>query len=1411
MGSTQCIPYPFAKSDNKPSKLAIGLITLLDNDRAKGLYAYAYVMSKPFQNEYKDRIELNEQGEPTLESVKRILFDINNLGKAFVDNDTTPANDVFEASNRIPKSIASMKCCKVYYNTDTGKYSTRISKVFSDEDMTKNKYSMFSYIRINDALSKSLGKHIYDKTFHRFLEDGMFSVDKFNAFVDGLIGNIQGISDLIYDSTSTEVISKFDKAGINIEDIATLISKYSSIDFESHATNLLYGKGVRTNINDYLNELKKINEGISSIDTINTIGMPEIRNSGDDSLNNSLVELEKQFGIEFKDYDTFGDNEAITRAEQLFGELLGDYVKEQYDKAKSKPQFGNRRQTEIGRNPGERAMDYALRTQNECIKAINFLVNNIQYDRDSKSNKYGKSLNSRDVLGLCDMIIERSESAINALNAELLNPDLNTDKEFVNRIKDHKESLLKIQNEYENKVKSIKTAALMEQFGIVAGFDKNLLQTFSIAQYVAEHPVGIGSQFHQALCSQTTSSNVIFSTLAKRLHYARDLANTKKLDVLSKFRPIVSKYISASGSDNFSFMYEKVKMDNGEERYFLRSDNDLQAYFDRKVEIIDEIDKRYHESDGKRLTKDQRNFISKQLDKLAFEDTRSECQFKQTDDVIKGLNGSGNIASNLFYAMQEVLTKDVYENLIPKKDPYEGLNTPQRIFYDESRTIQNNIYDLADSRGLNRLLPPQLTMSTYEAVYQRPPLSDRSALRRWADVLRKGWKFSNNTERLSERNNNRIITAYDRILENQDLLSLDYQKAMIAQLDIAANGSEMHEAVDFVLSLAENVVGQTIKGLSVSQGTKNGKKYYEIKTEDLYNGRFITSVIDAYADSCPDKNRKDTLKRIAKTWDVIAYRNTKEEGWKGKVNDAIQYVLGITSLIILKLNYHGLNNNAFSAFGQMIENAMSNDNYSNKSFIKGLSKASFIGMPAAVVESVTNKRDSFQDRLVEEFDPSGSERIVESVMRATVWGRLIKQDIMSMTYGAEESYFKKIVLNSILTGTEVRLNGKKTNLLSALKLKDGKIVVPEGLTTIDGEPIESMESQFMLDLKSSIAYTQQKLHGNYSYDRGTFVNSASGKIMLQMKGWMSQVMDGYFSPSYYNVMTKQREVGVNFSIPVLIKYGLKNTYTKKLINKAIANGDMTLAEELKKSLITKDTKLADVSLKSILEARKANKYYDSVGDAVNNIVSMESMRRFFASLCSFKTVISNGYEAMSPHQRAAIYKFFLNAGVTEAIALLLHYMCEDEEVNEAMNGSFFGKNTLRVFDRALQERRVMNVLFAFNIINAIGDSWQTIGQIPAVSTINKLYDAISGLPSFVYQTSDEMKFKRYSDETRQEIQSSLYENYDYVINEKMDEAIKYAPFIGPLYRLYDNIVKDTNPKDYKPQSITVKQKEGAES
>ena len=82
---------------------------------------------------------------------------------------------------------------------------------------------------------------------------------------------------------------------------------------------------------------------------------------------------------------------------------------------------------------------------------------------------------------------------------------------------------------------------------------------------------------------------------------------------------------------------------------------------------------------------------------------------------------------------------------------------------------------------------------------------------------------------------------------------------------------------------------------------------------------------------------------MAKDLDILVYHNTTPSNTTAAIGvHTLSLMTGFFSRLILSFNYRGLNNNAFTAFSQMIESAFAGEMGNVVSFAKGLAASTIM-------------------------------------------------------------------------------------------------------------------------------------------------------------------------------------------------------------------------------------------------------------------------------------------------------------------------------------------------------------------------------------------------------------------------------------------------------------------------------------
>lgn len=1347
----ECNLFPKASNGND-SNLAYDLSMFLGRD--DGLYVYIVTSSPEFIQKYKDRLQFDANGEPTIDSVKKIIGDNRDtvaaqLHNAVVSSSYSSFKDVIKELKNGQNDFKKYRLSYDYVNVLDNPSGERVKKFFltkssvgSDYDTVITNNIIRAYEEIYSTLNSSLSdfsESSLDDFLKNHISNGIIDVTSINYLFDAIKNNPAVLSvEEIEELTKLSNNSLFQANGTySASDIAGFIKDPSAMP-----------KDAADIVNAVLDDFKNVK-----------LLTPPTQTTYDEYVESRLADIENELGVDFSEIGPFSDRRVKQDIMDLIQELLNNIIDAGYNEIENR----ERKKIEFKQtlyNGWYQPKSMSIENKTEVIEKLRFITktlegvgNAVQYVIDNKDKLPGK-----DATTIVNEIIRQAQFAKDSLK------QVYKDRELLpwldrNKIESTFDTFNKLTEKIESDLTPIYSEATAKMLQTVSGLEGVMLgSSYTFSEYMMKNHGNIGRWWQRNFVSTTSSSNIIYASMGKSIHDAKNKAIVTRNDILSKFRKVMAEYINQSGDSNTSFMYEKVTRDDGKEIWMYRSEYDFNEYYKNKKALMDRIADRYTSmTRGAKLTKTELKFLSQEIDAMVFKEKN---QFSMTEKGILNHKGTtkDTVLAPIFYAIKKELVKSEIEKLAPRKDPTEGLTEAQKMFYENTRGPQSELNSLSGRSGIMEFVPPQVPLSSYTEALFKSKGTGRSGLHRAARVFFHIFTFNHNLDRILTRNNTDIRRTIQGELKDQKMLSTDYQNAFLHELDVAVDGCALQASVDFVAGLANQIVMSATK--KNIDGVK--EKGHYITNADFYSGKNMVQILKDIAAPLDDA-AKTTLNELAKDLDILVYHNTTPSNTTAAIGvHTLSLMTGFFSRLILSFNYRGLNNNAFTAFSQMIESAFAGEMGNVVSFAKGLAASTIIGVPTSAWQALSNKRNGFVPLLIEEFCPAGSESSLENIMHSTIFGRLTELDIMSLTYGAQENYFKSIVVTTMLMNTKVKVNGKETNLYSAIDEKNGKLVLKQGTTTLDGKQIDGLNGEFITNLKGRIQTIQQRLHGNYSFDRGSIVYSAFGKTLLMMKGWMGQTVHGYYSPAYYNVMLGQRDVGTTMSIVEMFRLGA--IQNKK--NITINSSDKYVSESI-------------------------NELYAKNYILNQGLFFLDSLRHIipFGS----ESYVKTGYSAMSPQQRRQVRKYLIHTSFGFLIAALYNLLQQDDEdemEEDQFNRSFVGKNVLNVLERNLTER----ALYAFSPIDIIA-SLMTMAEkpFPLFSQIlNITYPITHFKEVFIDSCFDDGEGEVYNPGEHNEDLQQAYEDFhigDWHITKPVHQALKYS---WPLYRALSNINDDLN-------------------
>lgn len=1319
--SKQCDLFPKRKLDGKDSDLAAGLASWLGN-RKLGCYLYALVNSNDFIT--KNGLNIDPQtGEPSLKDVIKALdmnpHDVEAIFSVNKDKGNHPY--ISDAINDIKSRIGD-KFKSTFLTRSPDGYVVSQENLDTDygQSVARDTITVFEHI-VQQVKLFSAGAFQMPKTANlkEFIDNGGLSGALFNEMIDRLDNNKLSEKDA---ETLLSIFPPEDYVGVTTEDLIKALSEHAIRSAE-----------VKVCLEEWLHNMSRVNK--INLSTLETTAVSH-------NIEQAISDAENDCGMTFSPFSVYGKQVEKRNIEKTFIELFAAAsklsLKKSYDNALGRiatlEQKIRMYQDTIDKN-----IDYLkkggtvpspINQKQVNLQALKALINIAKdelrgiresLDKSEVNPDKMKAIQSRVIAGITTLkkwITKYSdddeatdEDAIRQahnIESEIIkirrllesakkeaeeDEDIRAIDDLLNMFNERTRSLINETTEFN--FKATKIAHFMSFFNkncnFSAGFHFDHTNFLNYAQKYSKKALDVIFDF---LASKSVSRNVIMSSFAAMVDKHRFEANTKKTKLTNDILAATRKLWDATGSEDTSFMYVKTITDDGRVMYFLNDGIDYQKYYENKKNFMSMIEKMMQKKGFAPLTLSGHKKLSNYIDRLVFGG-------KETHDLaskIAELIAKEDYATNFMYKQ---IVETIYENA-QKLAPYKHTSelTPAQEEYRKGMLkIMKSINQLDGTTGIGKHLPPQVEAKNYETIYQNKS-SDLSFMKRLVNVISRKYSIELDDEMAARFGNTHAPKAFSAILNDQSKLSQNFSQSLLKRVDSAAEYAYMNKIIPFINEYCAQIINQTI-----TQARKKDDKTQLLSTEELadfMNGENLVAIINKIATEYVDDDRGALLKNLAKYVDSNIYRNLGGEGTK-KVLKILRPIQGTTTWMMLCLNTLGVGANHVTAMFQMLEASLAKQDMKFRPFMKACLKSTIFGLSNRIFDTMSNKPDSLYTLIPRFFCPAGNESPLEIDVRKTLWGKMTKANILSLTYGAQESYFKEIVSLTILDSIKVKCNGKKMTLLQAIDAKDGQLVMKGKVVTEDGKAL-SFTDDSLQDISALINHVQTSLHGNYGKDKGLLRNYAWGIMLSQMKGWMGQVLHSFFAPAYWNPRTKRAEVGVTVAPFYARHLYLKN---KELMKKGREHmeGSGTLTNE--EAVVFEKFGM----LSGFMD-------FNSFIDAIPIVAAYQSIK---------------GYKYLSKSQQAAYRRFFIGSAMYALLRLLWEYLAGTRDKRVENNSPMY-KLTMGLLERNIVERGLYSPIPLILI-----DSILTLfkNPIPAVNKTDDIVNCFLGLIESFTESEEE--------------------------------------------------------------------------
>lgn len=1381
--SDKCDLYPRRKLDGKDSELAKGLIKWLGaGNRKLGIYLYALVNSNGFIA--KHGLAINpETGEPSFSDVVKALDmtpkQVESLFSYNKKKSVLPKiGEAIEViRRRIDENDAEYKPFKsTFLSLTPDGYVVSQENLDTDygNDVAKDTIAIYEHItqQVRDFADAG-GEHFEmpeAANFRPIVDDGGLSGLKFNELIDRVNNN-----------------------KLTEDDARALISIFPPED-NPHVSTESVIKALHTKIipNQYVSRV--VNDWLQRMGRVQKIDLTALKTARKThNIEQALSEAEQDCNVTVNPYSKYGKEVERKNIQKMFVELFLQAakigIKENYDKINE-----NIAKT----NDDILKLENALKTYERAFqKDKNIIIPNPLNNKGQltypnlKSLINAKKKKLREEENKLDRSkLTQSDDKIEAIRTRVLsdiksieesvksfiNDDETSDEGAINQSMELERKMLSMRkfiqsamreveskddyaelkelldkanntinsilhNPHKSSYQSTKIAHFMSFFKNICGFSAGYnFEQNAFMTYATKYSSKALNVIADLLTSKSTSRNVIMSSFANMLSNKRFEANKEKTDLTNEVLRITREFFSKAKTEDTSFMYQEVITDEGNKMYFLNDGYDYEAYYKNKKNLTESIYKIIELKGFAPLTLHGKQKLSKFIDNVVFGGHERYNLTKELCDILKDDPFATNRLTNIVI---DTITQRA-ESLLPKKKL--NLTPEQTEYHNAMMEVINRVNKLDKTTGIGKHLPPQVEMKNYETLYQNKS-SDAGFLKRLCFVFQNKFKLELDDNFNSRFCNTHVPKPYSMVLEDQSKLSQNFSQSILKRIDSAAEYSALNSVIPYIYQLCSQIVDQSLinakKTSKIDGEEKEEVVFSNEELADFMNGENLVSLIRKLASEYVDDDRAELLENLAKFVNSNVYNNMGGKKTK-KAMRILNPFLNFSTYFILANNYGGIGANFVTAMFQMLESSIASQDMKFVPFFKSCIRATVFGLPNRVIDTMSNKSDSLYTLLPRFFCPAGTESPLEIDIRKTMWGKATKLSILSLTYGAEESYFKEIVTMTILDSINVYCDGKKMTLLQAIDVKDGKLVMKgkKVLNENDGKEL-SFKDNSLNEIGNLINHVQTTLHGNYGKDRGLLRTYAWGAVLCQMKGWLGQVLHSFFSPAYWNPRLKRAEIGITVA-----PFYARHLYLKH----------KELAKSAKEHLSTSGTMTDEESvIFDNFNLLTGFKEFNSFLDSIPFVAAYQSMR---------------GYKYLSKSQKASYRRFIIASAMYGLLRLLYQYYTSTKEKKIEYNSPFF-KWSMSMLERNIVERGMYSPVPIILI-----DSILTMFKNP-VPAINFFDRVVSGVNDFIDALVDDKE------------EDSLDYYYDWIdkdyklIDSDELKLKKSLPWTRPYYYISD--------------------------
>lgn len=554
---------------------------------------------------------------------------------------------------------------------------------------------------------------------------------------------------------------------------------------------------------------------------------------------------------------------------------------------------------------------------------------------------------------------------------------------------------------------------------------------------------------------------------------------------------------------------------------YMKSEVDYAKYFEARRAFRQE--KREEGLRGRKLTEAMREWEDDNLEKRdPFEDENNKKEYIQyMKEYFKELYGIDFSEEDILNQFVPVVSMPNAEYNVADTYSMGGLSAGEREYYLRMialRTVvTSGIYNSGDD--LFRVIPIEASISEnpVDKLKKAAELFTSAYVREDDDL------FGDTFEDMLAGNNLRtaMVTLegceymqlplfFKHNLDKDAVVSTDFSRAMLSLSGASLNYLEMSSAID-VLMLAQDYL-TSVRGFNKPDGPftklnvlrQGDETRASAVQEDISRSRSAKQ-LDMFALSNMYNQRKDT------TGEVELF------GQRVSINDAVDTITGITSVLGLSVNLLGAEANVLVGEIQMFIDAVAKEFFTIKNWMTADLHYTQL-LPEYLGELGTYNKKSKLALMGDAFNVMEDyfETLRQNGFSKSLIGRIISNPELMFLYGAGEHLLHNQTMLAILDAVKVYDTQTKTEVplydVFYVRTNGNNGVLEQNrerykwvIRDSEGKMIDRREinDDDITMVEKQIAYCNKSMHGAFGgIDRGTAHRNAMWRLFLNFRQWM---------------------------------------------------------------------------------------------------------------------------------------------------------------------------------------------------------------------------------------------------------------------------------------------------------------------